>query len=156
MPILLVIALAASAIGVPRIPVAGTTQIASPATPESEVRAALVRYAELVQKMDHAGIAAMFAADGEIVNPGQDPIRGPEAIDAFLLKFSDYHVISETMTPEKTTLDGDRATQSGTYRQRVRTPDGQTVEVSGGFDLEWVRDTTGAWRIRRISTSPRR
>ena len=67
-----------------------------------------------------------------------------------------YHVISESLIPAKTTVDGDRATQSGTYKQSVRAPDGQTLDVSGGFEIEWLRDANAVWRIRRISTSPRR
>jgi len=124
------------------------------ASPEGEVRAALAHYAKLVRKMDHAGIAAMFAPDGEIVNPGQDPIRGPAAIEAFLKQFSSYKVVSETLTAATTRVMGAQATQSGTYHQRVRAPDGKMLEVSGGFDAEWIRDAAGAWRIKRMSTTP--
>src|SRR5215471_14976453 len=109
--------------------------IGAAASPESEVRAALERYVRLVQKMDHAGIAAMFAPDGEVVNPGRDPVRGPAAIEAFLKQFAGYHVMRETMVPATTTVDGDRATQSGTYAQRVRAPDGKVIDVSGRFTI---------------------
>jgi len=125
-------------------------------TPEQDVRAALARYVQLVRKMDHAGIAATFAPDGEIVNPGQDPVRGPAAIEAFLRKFSGYKVLSETMTASTTSVTGANASQTGTYRQTVRTPEGQVLHVSGGFTAEWVRNDAGAWRIRRMATSPSR
>jgi uncharacterized protein (TIGR02246 family) len=124
------------------------------ATPQSEVRGALLRYVHLVQKMDHAGIAALFTPDGEVVNPGRDPIRGPAAIEAFLRQFDAYHVMNEMMLPRTTVVDGDRATQTGTYRQRVRDPDGKVLDVSGTFTLDWVRDAAGVWRIQRAATSP--
>lgn len=124
------------------------------APPESEVRGALLRYVHLVQTMDHAGIAAMFTPDGEVVNPGRDPIRGPTAIEAFLRQFDAYHVMNEMMLPRTTVVDGDRATQTGTYRQRVRDPDGKVLDVSGNFTLDWVRDASGVWRIQRAATSP--
>lgn len=127
----------------------------TPAAPEQEVRAALAHYVDLVRAMDSAGIAAMFAADGEIVNPGQAPVHGPAAIEAFLKQFESYKVLDETMTAATTTVTGVRATQSGTYKQTVRTPDGNTLNVSGGFDAEWIRDR-GAWRLRRLATAPTR
>jgi uncharacterized protein (TIGR02246 family) len=129
---------------------------AAPMTPEKDVRAALARYVDLVRKMDHAAIAGMFAPDGEIVNPGQESVRGPAAIEAFLRRFADYKVLAETMTAATTTVDGAHATQSGIYRQKVRTPDGKVLNVSGGFDAEWIRDAAGTWRLRRLATAPRR
>ena len=135
-------------------PLAEGAQVAAAA--ESQVLAALKHYAQLIEKMDNAGIAALFTEDGEIVNPGGDPIKGPAAIEAFLKQFSDYHVVSEMLEPQKTQVDGDRAKQEGTFRQRVRGPDGNAREVSGTFTIDWMRDSSGAWRIQRVATAPRR
>ena len=123
---------------------------------ESQVRAALQHYAQLIEKMDNAGIAALFTQDGEVVNPGRDPVKGPAAIEAFLKQFSDYHVLSEMMIPQKTQVDGDRAEQEGTFKQRVRGPDGNVIDVSGTFTIVWIRDSSGAWRIQRVATAPQR
>jgi uncharacterized protein (TIGR02246 family) len=128
-------------------------RIAAP--PQSEVRGALLRYVHLVQNMDHAAIAAMFTPDGEVVNPGRDPVRGPAAIEAFLRQFDAYHVMNEMMVPRTTVVDGNHATQTGSYKQRVRDPAGKILDVSGNFTLDWVRDASGAWRIQRAATSPR-
>jgi len=127
-----------------------------PAPAESELRAALQHYAQLIEKMDNAGIAALFTQDGEVVNPGRDPIKGPAAIEAFLKQFSDYRVLSQTMTPQKTLVDGVRAEQEGTFKQRVRGPDGNVIDASGTFTIEWIRDSSGAWRIQRVATAPQR
>ena len=135
-------------------PLAHGTQTAAPA--ESQVRAALQQYAQLIEKMDNAGIAALFTEDGEVVNPGRDPIKGPAAIEAFLKQFSDYHVLSQTMIPQKTQVDGDHAQQEGTFKQRVRGPDGNVIEASGTFTIDWIRDSSGAWRIQRVATAPQR
>jgi uncharacterized protein (TIGR02246 family) len=127
---------------------------AAPA-PEKEVRAALAHYADLVRHMDHAAIAAMFTPDGEVLNPGQAPVRGPAAIDAFLQQFSAYRVLSEELKPSSTIVTGDRARQTGIYRQSVRAPDGSTIKVSGAFTIEWLRTADG-WRIQRAATTPDR
>jgi len=124
------------------------------APPESQVRGALQRYVRLVRAMDHAGIAAMFAPDGEVVNPGREPIKGRAAIQAFLEQFAGYQVIHEMMVARATTVDGNHATQTGTYRQRVRGPDGNVIDVSGNFVLDWIRDGSGVWLIQRAATTP--
>jgi len=123
-------------------------------SPESQVRGALQRYVRLVQRMDHAGIATMFAADGEVLNPGRDPIKGRGAIQAFLEQFAGFEVINEMMVPRTTSVDGSHATQIGTYRQRVRGPDGNIIDVSGKFVLDWIRDGSGVWLIQRMATTP--
>lgn len=124
-------------------------------TPEMEVRAALARYADLSRRMDHAAIAAMFAPDGEIVNPGQPPVHGPAAIDAFLLRFEAYKVVSDVLKADATIVNGDRATQSGVFRQLVRGPDGSMITASGTFAVDWIH-IDGAWRVLRMATTPNR
>ena len=65
-------------------PPASVSPPASPAyngEAAAAVDATLRRYASMVAAMDHAGIAALFTPDGEIVNPGQTSIRGRDAID---------------------------------------------------------------------------
>lgn len=56
----------------------------------AEVAAAFEQYARLLRAIDHAGMAALFVPTGRVVNPGETPIVGPAAIDAFLERFADY------------------------------------------------------------------
>jgi uncharacterized protein (TIGR02246 family) len=120
------------------------------------VEAALARYSQLVLVMDHAGIAALFAPDGELVNPGQAPVHGRAAIEAFLSGFSGFHVLSNSLVPSSTLITGDRAVQVGEYRQRVQTPESKVLEVSGSFKVEWVRSGADQWLILRMGTTPAR
>ena len=121
---------------------------------QARVEAELALYSELVLAMDHAGIAALFAPEGEIVNPGQAPVHGRAAIEAFLSGFSGYRVLSNSVVPSSTQVTGEQAVQVGQYRQRVRTPDGKVLEVSGSFRAEWVRNGSHQWLIQRMSTTP--
>lgn len=123
------------------------------APPQAEVEAALQHYADLLRAMDDHGIAQSFAPDGEVVNPGQEPVRGPEAIEKFIRQFDGYHVLEYEIRSENTTVTGQTAAQSGRFRQMVKTPDGRTLTVKGVFNAEWIRDAGGAWKIRRMSTS---
>lgn len=123
---------------------------------QARVEAALRHYSELVLAMDHARIAALFEPEGEIVNKGQAAVHGRAAIESFLSGFSGYHVLENNMRPASTVVRGNTAEQVGTYNQRVRTPDGEVLEVSGGFEAVWGRTSTGDWLIRRLGTSPSR
>ena len=122
---------------------------------KEDVEAALRRYGDLVLAMDHAGIAALFEPEGEIVNQGRPPIHGRAAIETFLSGFAGYRVLENDIGADTTTIRGDTAEQVGTYRQRVRAPDGREISVTGGFDALWARAPSGAWLIRRMGTTPR-
>jgi hypothetical protein len=113
----------------------------------------LNKFAQLSRDMDAAGIAAMYAREGEIVNPGQDAIKGRAAIEAFLRRFAEYKVLEYELTPTSTTSDKNNVTQKGTLHQRVRTPQGRIVEVSGTFTAEWVLEDF-IWHIKRMTTAP--
>jgi uncharacterized protein (TIGR02246 family) len=121
---------------------------------KAQVEARLQHYSVLLKATDSAGIAAMFAPDGEMVNPKQPPVRGRAAIEKFLSGFSGYHVLSNVDEPSSTLIDGDTAEQLGTYRQQVRTPDGQLFDASGRFEIEWVRGASGEWLLAQVATFP--
>jgi uncharacterized protein (TIGR02246 family) len=121
---------------------------------KAEVEAGLQRYCALLLASDSAGIAALFAPDGEMVNPRQPPVRGRESIERFLRGFSDYHVISNAYEASSTVIDGKTAEQLGTYSQRVRAPSGRIFDAAGRFEIEWVRDESGAWLLQQVATFP--
>jgi uncharacterized protein (TIGR02246 family) len=119
-----------------------------------EVRAATETYAARIAAMESGAIAASFTADGEMAVEGQPPVRGPEAIKKHLEGFSAYHVQSEMLTADAVQVDGATARVSGRFRQTVRVPDGKVVEARGSYRALWVRGADGAWRIRRMTTTP--
>ena len=58
------------------------------------------------------------------------------------------------LSPQRTAVDGDRATETGSFRQVVKTPDGTVVRPSGTFTIDWIRVAAGTWRILRAATTP--
>jgi ketosteroid isomerase-like protein len=139
---------AALLVAIAVLPVTGHAQV----SPEAEVDAALQRYADLLRAMDDHAIAQSFTSDGEVVNPGQTPVVGPAAIERFIRQFDGYHVLEYEIRAERTAVTGQTAVQNGRFRQKVRTPEGRTLDVNGLFQAEWIRETDG-WKIRRMSTS---
>jgi ketosteroid isomerase-like protein len=121
---------------------------------KAAVEAGLQRYSRLLIAMDSTAIAAMFTADGEVVNPSQPPVHGREAIRKFIDGFSDFHVLSNSDVPSSTLIDGSTAEQLGNYHQSVRSPQGHLFEVSGRLEIEWVKDPSGQWLIQQLATFP--
>jgi ketosteroid isomerase-like protein len=120
----------------------------------AEVQARLHRYEGLMLAMDIPGIAAMFAPDGEMVNPKRPPVHGRDAIVKFLGDYSDFKVIANADTATSTLIDGDTAEQLGNYHQKVRSPDGKLFETSGRLEIEWVRGASGEWLIFQLAMFP--
>jgi uncharacterized protein (TIGR02246 family) len=114
----------------------------------------LQRYAQLTLAMDTAGMAAMFAPDGELVNPKVPPAHGRAAIAKFLASYSDYKVLEVEDVATSTLIDGDTSEQVGTYHQKVRSPDGQVFEASGRLEINWVHSGPGEWLILQLATFP--
>jgi uncharacterized protein (TIGR02246 family) len=118
-----------------------------------EVAAALQHYSELVLHMDNAGIAGLFAENGELKNTDHAPIYGPAAVRAFLDTFKDNKVLNYQMHADATSIRGDTAAQSGTYHEKTMSPNQQAVDVSGHFDVVWVRAADGRWLIHQMLTT---
>jgi len=118
------------------------------------VEARLQEYSARLLAMDPAAIAAMFAPEGEMVNPRQPPVRGRAAIENYLAGFADYKLLANADVADGTAIDGDTAEETGTYRQTVRAPDGQKFETSGRLEVAWIRTPAGEWQIMQLETFP--
>lgn len=121
---------------------------------EAQAAIALERYVQLMIRQDAVALSAMFLPAGTIAHEGQAAIVGPEAIRKFLDSFANYKVLDHAMVITSAAVEGAGLRQDGTYRQRVRTPDGQTIEVNGRFTAKWVRQTDGRWLIESMLTAP--
>lgn len=126
---------------------------AADAEQRRHVEAALDRYEDLMQAMDHAGLAAMYAVDGELANAGEHPVKGPKAIEAYLDRFAMFRVLDNRLEAMSTEVHGSAAEQRGTYRQHVRTGTGEVMTVAGTFIAEWTREPDGGWKLHRMTTT---
>lgn len=117
-----------------------------------ELRAALATYDTLIQRMDAEAIGASFVAEGQSIDGDQPPLTGPVAIRDHLLTFAAFKVLENHLEADSTSVHGDTGWQTGTYRQRVRVPAGDTVTASGRFEITWNRIAPANWKIRRLHT----
>lgn len=120
---------------------------------EREAAVALERYADLLQRQDAPGVALSFEPDGSMAHEGGAPIVGRAAIRALLDSFASYKILAHVMVVSSVFVTPEQLTQSGTYAQTVRTPEGQTLRVSGTFVAAWRRQADGQWLLRSLRTA---
>src|SRR4029079_4708481 len=135
--------------------VLGLASRAPAATPgagaaEKEIEAGSQPYAGLIRTMDADGLAALYADDGELLNPGMETLKGREAIRKFLLSPKGAKVDSSTMTTDALDVTGDAAVQWGTYVQRVAPPGQSMEEFRGRYVAQWARQADGRWLLKRM------
>lgn len=140
--------------GLVLLALASSMAAASPTSDIASVDSAMRAYAGLVAAKDSGGIAAMYAPDGELLQPGMDALKGPEAIRKFLDSFGDVRIESASMKADTTEVFGDRALQWGAYAQRAAPPGQPAADYKGRFVIEWTRQGKGAWLIRRLLVQP--
>jgi ketosteroid isomerase-like protein len=130
---------------------------APPSDPTAEARAqveaAVQSYAAAIRgSVDK--LADLFAPDGELIQPGMDPLVGPEAIRAFLAPLIKRVRIEEaTMTSRAIDLYGDEAYVWGDYSQRVAVGEQPLATFTGRFVAQWHR-AEGTWKLRRMMVQP--
>ena len=152
---LVVLPMALSACAARCAAISAPQALAWDAAARAEVEAATRRYATFLRTGPADSLAALYAADGELLSPGMAAIRGPVAILAFMAPFATLATVeSADMTADALTVSGNSAMEWGTYRQTV-TPRGQARgEYRGRFVAEWRRESDGRWRIAHLLVQP--
>jgi ketosteroid isomerase-like protein len=111
----------------------------------------LSRYNTFVTHQLGDSIAAMFAPDGELVMPGAT-LRGPAQIARALALFTNVRVDSSVMRADSVIRSDSGTVQWGRFYQRASVGGGEPIEASGKFVALWVRDASGHWKVKRLST----
>jgi len=119
-----------------------------------EIEAFNKRYVELHERMDTAGILALWAADGVDLMPGNSPMIGRKKISAWVegivAKMPGYRVMKQEMEFHDIHLCGDWASEWATEHQIVQPPDGKPViESYGKMALVLHRQANGEWNVQQ-------
>jgi uncharacterized protein (TIGR02246 family) len=119
-----------------------------------EVRQALDRYMRAARAVDAAGIAASFAADGVLFEPGIAPVEGREAIRTFAASFPGVRVDTATATPDTIEVFGETVLVWGSYFEKLAFPGQPASEQHGRFVMEWKQQPDRTWLIQRYFRVP--
>ena len=109
------------------------------------IEAANAQFSALAAKGDGAGLAALYATDGQVLPAGSVPIRGTDAIQ----KFWQGALASGIAAVDLKTLEvfgsGSTATEVGHYELRDKA--GKTID-QGKYIVIW-RHEGGQWKLLR-------
>jgi uncharacterized protein (TIGR02246 family) len=119
-----------------------------------EIEAFNKRYVELHEKMDTAGILALWAEDGVDLMPGDAAMIGRKKISAWVedivAKMPGYKVMKQEMGFHDIRVCGDWASEWATEHQVVQPPDGKPVIDSyGKMALVLHREANGEWKVQQ-------
>jgi ketosteroid isomerase-like protein len=111
----------------------------------SEIDAANAQFTALAGKGDGAGLAALYAEDGQVMPAGSEPIKGPQAIQKFWQGALDSGISELGLTTIDLFGRGPTATEVGQYELRDKA--GKVID-QGKYIVVW-RKERGKWKLLR-------
>lgn len=120
-------------------------QAASAGDVRPEIEAANAKFAAAVGQHDGATLAALYAADGEVLPPGGEPVKGRAAIQKFWQGALDSGVAAIELKTVEIFGRGPTATEVGHYE--LRDAAGKSLD-QGKYIVVW-RHAGGSWQLLR-------
>ncbi|MFL6606295.1 MAG: YybH family protein [Steroidobacteraceae bacterium] len=127
------------------------TLIGCPALParadsvRSAIESANVEFSVAAQKGDSAALAALYAADGQVMPAGSDAIRGKQAIQKFWQGALDSGIAGIALKTVEVFAQGAAATEVGQYELRDKA--GKVLD-HGKYIVIW-RHEGDKWKLLR-------
>lgn len=125
---------------------------------EKACRDIVLAAARAVDGQDYPALAALFAADGELVRPGGQPLVGPEAILASYASKDPERLTLHVVTNHEVQVTSPTTARShcivtlwSSRRSEALTPKGRkadAVQVAGQIEDDFVLTPAG-WKIAR-------
>ena len=111
----------------------------------SDIEAANAAFSAAAAKGDGAALAALYAADGQVMPAGSDPIKGADAIKKFWQGALDSGIAAIGLMTVELFGHGPTATEVGQYELRDKT--GKVLD-HGKYIVVW-RHEGGKWKLLR-------
>jgi uncharacterized protein (TIGR02246 family) len=125
------------------------------ATAREEIMETNRRAAELERAGDVEGILGLWTENAVYLTP-EGVLRGRPAIQAAARDFFREHAVEALeIDPIEIQVFGDTAVELGTFSETVRGPEGEIVELDGGYMAVRVRRADGTWAFHRFISNVR-
>jgi ketosteroid isomerase-like protein len=111
----------------------------------SSIEAANAEFSVAAAKGDGAGLAALYAADGQVMPAGSEPIRGKAAIQKFWQGALDSGIAGVGLKTLEVFAHGATATEVGQYELQDKA--GKVLD-HGKYIVVW-RHEGGQWKLLR-------
>jgi ketosteroid isomerase-like protein len=125
--------------------IGGVALPASAAGTRSAIQAANAEFSATAAKGDSVALAALYAADGQVMPAGSDPIRGTEAIQKFWQGAINSGIAGIGLKTIEVFAQGSTATEVGQYELRDKA--GKVLD-HGKYIVIWRRDGD-KWKLLR-------
>jgi len=120
------------------------TVVAARADPKSEIETLNARFAELFNKGDAAGVAALYAEDAVVLPPGSGMIAGRASIEAFWKKAAETLGDAKLTAVDVKPLGENALREAGYFSLRTKSVPSQ--EMTGKYVVVWER-VGGEWKL---------
>lgn len=112
---------------------------------KAAIEAANAQFSAAAAKGDAAGMAALYAADGQVLPAASEPIKGREAIQKFWQGALSSGVAGVSLKTLEVLGSGKVVTEVGHYELRDKT---DKVLDQGKYIVVW-RSEGGSWKLAR-------
>ena len=129
------------------------TRNGDPALARAKVREAVERYVAVSRTVNADSIAAFFAPNGVLFEPGIAPIQSADSIRRFMASFPGVLVESASVVLDTIELHDSTAYVWGNYFERLSFPGQPRSEQRGRFVMQWLR-FSDAWHLLRYYRIP--
>ena len=109
------------------------------------IEAANAQFSAAVARGDGSGLAALYAADGQVLPAGSEPIQGTDAIQKFWQGALDSGIAGVGLKTLEIFGHGSTATEVGQYELRDKA--GKALD-HGKYIVVWRREG-GKWKLLR-------
>jgi uncharacterized protein (TIGR02246 family) len=120
-------------------------QLAHASGVQPAIEAANAQFSAAAAKGDGAGLAALYAADAQLLPPGSEVIRGMDAIQKFWQRALDSGVAGIGLKTLEVFAEGSTATEVGQYE--LRDKEGKVLD-HGKYIVVW-RHEGDKWKLLR-------
>ena len=110
---------------------------------ETTIRGLTQDYCTAFNTANYDHVAALFSADGVLMSPHHEAVRGKAPIERWLRGHGESGYQDLRMETERLDYSGDMAIETGRYTVSIRRPNGTTMMDRGKFVHSWRR--LGAW-----------
>jgi len=112
-------------------------------------------YTALIRAVASDSIAVMYTEDGQLLEAGMAPLRGPTEIREFLAQFDGKVVVDSASTvSDDVEVFGTTAYQWGSFSQVARVQDQPPAKFGGRYVARWCRTPEGRWKLTRLLMQP--
>jgi uncharacterized protein (TIGR02246 family) len=115
-------------------------------TPD-ELTAVREQYRAATANRDAEALIDLFAEDGVLVASDRDVVRGRQDLGKYFAKAFDQAMPDVTLTCISTENRNGFGSETGRFEERVTSPEGAVIRVTGVYVTIYRRDAAGHWRV---------